>query len=148
MLQCLEQTVFAGNIKKVIFSGKKDKPLPNASSYPSSKELTYMFSGLIGLSLWIYIFICLLVSRQLQKIRETARLWWSALPTPTASPAFPPSLMQTQRESVHFANNSQTLSVQQRDWLILLPDGKKKHDILLIIKTPLCLAAKRKFNII
>lgn len=115
MLQCLEQTVFAGNIKKVIFSGKKDKPLPNASSYPSSKELTYMFSGLIGLSLWIYIFICLLVSRQLQKIRETARLWWSALPTPTASPAFPPSLMQTQRESVHFANNSQTLSVQQRD---------------------------------
>lgn len=84
MLQCLEQTVFAGNIKKVILSGKEDKPLPNASSYPSSKELTCMFSGLIRLSLWIYIFICLLVSRHLQKIRETVRLWWSALPTTTA----------------------------------------------------------------
>lgn len=57
------------------------------------------------------------------------------------------SIFGKQRESIHFANNSQTLSVQQRDQFILLLCGKKKLDIL-IIKTAIFLTAKEIFNII
>ena len=79
---------------------------------------------------YINIFVCLLVFRHPQDIRRTARPGWSALLSsflgPLSPSQFPPSPTETWRKFVHFANYSQTLSIQQRRWLILFPSEEKK----------------------
>lgn len=101
-------------------------------------------------SSFFHIFICLLVPRHLHQSRDTARLvvcTYILLYLPPRPPAISAS-HQDSKGMCSFCQQVSDTFTSAKGLTYFIPWWERKHDIFLIIKAPLFLATKGKFNIL